>query len=178
MRPNSFELCTSCPGTSSPTHSCYHACGIYLCKMTTAGNVRQTSWKYCLFNAALKQRSSECLPYLGAGIRACAAKRKSSMMKEQTRLELNISSLIWENWTKRRTQPPLRSAWHKTNSSPSCRTSSGSPFPRCGRPWRPGWTWWCAPCACARCFAPQWRVWCACWSPWRWTAKCWAASRL
>lgn len=38
--------------------------------------------------------------YLGAGIRACAAMRKRSMMKEQTRLELNISSLIWENWAK------------------------------------------------------------------------------
>lgn len=36
-------------------------------------------------------------PYLGAGMRAWAAMRKSSMMKEQTRLELNISSLIWEN---------------------------------------------------------------------------------
>lgn len=35
--------------------------------------------------------------YLGAGMRACAAMRKRSMMKEQTRLELNISSLIWEN---------------------------------------------------------------------------------
>lgn len=34
-------------------------------------------------------------------MRAWAAMRKSSMMKEQTRLELNISSLIWENWTKR-----------------------------------------------------------------------------
>lgn len=45
-------------------------------------------------------------------MRACAAKRKSSMMKEQTRLELNISSLIWENWTKRdppRSQYDIRS---------------------------------------------------------------------
>lgn len=39
--------------------------------------------------------------YLGAGMRACAAMRKRSMMKEQTRLELNISSLMWENWATR-----------------------------------------------------------------------------
>lgn len=61
-----------------------------------------TSWRVCWFNPALKHSSSNFLPYLGAGMRACAAKRKSSMMKEQTRLELNISSLIWENWTKRK----------------------------------------------------------------------------
>lgn len=42
--------------------------------------------------------------YLGAGMRACAAMRKSSMMKEQTKLELNISSLIWENWATRNTE--------------------------------------------------------------------------
>lgn len=42
--------------------------------------------------------------YLGAGMRACAAMRKRSMMKEQTRLELNISSLIWENWATRNTE--------------------------------------------------------------------------
>ncbi len=41
-------------------------------------------------------------PYLGAGMRAWAAMRKRSMMKEQTRLELNISSLIRENWTNKR----------------------------------------------------------------------------
>ena len=39
--------------------------------------------------------------YLGAGIRAWAAMSKRSMMKEQTKLELNISSLIWENWRGR-----------------------------------------------------------------------------
>lgn len=39
-------------------------------------------------------------PHLGAGMRACAAMMKRSMMKEQTRLELNISSLIWENWVE------------------------------------------------------------------------------
>lgn len=42
--------------------------------------------------------SSVVSPYLGAGITAWAAMRKRNMMKEQTRLELNISSLIWENW--------------------------------------------------------------------------------
>lgn len=41
--------------------------------------------------------------YLGAGIRACAAMRKKSMTKEQTRLELNISSLISENCTNQNT---------------------------------------------------------------------------
>lgn len=39
--------------------------------------------------------------YLGAGIRAWTAMRKRSMMKEQTRLVLNVSSLIWENWNTR-----------------------------------------------------------------------------
>lgn len=37
--------------------------------------------------------------YLGAGMSIWTAMRKRSMMKEHTRLEVNISSLIWENWT-------------------------------------------------------------------------------
>lgn len=36
-----FELRTSRTHTSSPTNSCYTVCGIYLCKMTTAGNTRR-----------------------------------------------------------------------------------------------------------------------------------------
>lgn len=39
--------------------------------------------------------------YLGAGIRAWTPMRKSSMMKEQTRLDLKVSSLICENWNAR-----------------------------------------------------------------------------
>lgn len=51
--------------------------------------------------------------YLGAGMRAWAAMRKRSMMKEQTMLELNISSLIWENWDiqKKRSHKVF---WHFT----------------------------------------------------------------
>ncbi len=52
-------------------------------------------------------------PYLGTGTRAWAAMRKRSMMKEQIRLELNISSLIWENWTNRkRSQSASFTLWH------------------------------------------------------------------
>lgn len=40
--------------------------------------------------------------YLGAGMSAWTVMRNRSMMKEQIRLELNISSLIWENWTNQR----------------------------------------------------------------------------
>lgn len=114
-------------------------------------------------------------------MRAWAAMRKSSMMKEQTRLELNISSLIWENWTKRprkKTVSRRFSVTWTTFSSSWAAFYARSPFLRCEYPWTPGWVRWCVPCACDRCFGPRWHVWYVCWSPWRWTAKCWAKNRL
>lgn len=94
-------------------------------------------------------------------MRAWTAMMKRSIRNEQAKFDLNISSLIWENW-KCKFCVGLFISKNAIQSIKAVPRQS-IPFPRCVCLWRLAWRVWCVLCAFAHCCAPRWLVLFSCW---------------